>query len=75
MYIRDLNVEVEKLESTEKVDSAQAAAAASHKDWLDIKSRPRRNPLSSMLSLGRDQRENLVRESFNKYHKQGEPRK
>jgi hypothetical protein len=38
MDIRDLNLEVEKLESTEDVDSAQAATATLHKDWLDIKS-------------------------------------
>jgi hypothetical protein len=38
MYIRDLNFEFEKLESTEDVDSAQAATATLHKDWLDIKS-------------------------------------
>ena len=35
MFIRD---EVEKLESTEGVDAADAATATLHKDWLDIKS-------------------------------------
>ena len=38
MYIRDLNFEVEKLESTEGVDSCHVATAPLHKDWLDIKS-------------------------------------
>jgi len=36
--IRDLNFEVEKLESAEGVDSAQAATATLHEDWLDITS-------------------------------------
>ena len=34
MHIHDLNFEVEKLESTEGVNSAQAATASLHKDWL-----------------------------------------
>ena len=38
MYIRDLNFEFEETGSTEDVDSAQAAMATSHRDWLDIKS-------------------------------------
>jgi len=38
MDICDLNFEVEKLESTEGVNSAQAATVALHKDWFDIKS-------------------------------------
>ena len=38
MYIRDRNVEFEKVGSTEDVDSAQAATATLHRDWLDIKS-------------------------------------
>jgi len=80
MYIRNLNIEFEKLESTENIHSAQTVTTTSHKDWLDIKSvdiSVRKNPLSGLLSSGRAQREreNLVRELFNKYHKQGEPRK
>jgi len=38
MCIRDLNIKFENLESTGNVDSAQAAAVTSHKEWLDIKS-------------------------------------
>ncbi len=38
MDIHGLNFEVEKLESTEDVDFAQATAVTLHKDWLDIKS-------------------------------------
>jgi hypothetical protein len=38
MCIRDLNIELEKLGLTETVDSAQAATATSHKEWLDIQS-------------------------------------
>ena len=38
MYIRDLNSEFEKLESTESVVSCDAATVTLHKDWLDIKS-------------------------------------
>ena len=87
MDIRDLNLEVEKLESTEGVDSAQAATATLHKDWLGIKSTEVRvqKGLSNVFSSGRAQREKLeiekelqvhrAREASEKYHKQGEPRK
>ena len=87
MYIRDLNFEVEKHESKEAVDSALAATAALHKDWLDIKSidvsvqRGR----SNLFSSGRAQKQKLASEkrrqardayqAFEMYHKQGEPRK
>ena len=86
MYIRDLQFESEKLESTKGVDFAQAATAASYTDWHDIKSAEvkvtvQRN-LSSWLSLGRVQKENLENEkrlkeieAFRKYYEQGEPRK
>ena len=38
MDIGDLNFEVEILESTEGVDSAQAATMTLYEDWLDITS-------------------------------------
>ena len=75
MYIRDLDSEVEKLESTEDVDSAQAAAATLRKDWLDIKSVQK--GLSNLFSSGRAQKKALqdqrAREALKKYYKQGEP--
>ena len=83
MHIRDLNFEFEKLESTEGVDSAQAATATLHKDWLVIKSADV-SVQKSLFSSGRAQREKLesekklqkqkAREAFEKYHTQGEPR-
>ena len=85
MYFRDLDVEVEELESG--VDSAQAATASLHKDWLDIKSVDVsvQKGLSSLFSSGRAQREKLEiektqktreeRKALEKYAKQGEPRK
>ena len=86
MYIRDLDFEVEKLESTEDVESAQAATATMHKDWFVIKSvdvsLPKR--CSTLFSSARAQREKLeiekklqvrdAREALRKYYKQGEPR-
>ncbi len=78
MNIRDLNLEVEKLVSIEDVDSAQAATATLHKDWLDIKSVEIsvQKGLSNLVSSGRAQKEKLeAREAFEKYGKQGEPRK
>ncbi len=57
MDIHDLNFEVEKLESTEGIDSALAATATLHKDWLDIKVSVRRG-LSNLFSSGRAQKEN-----------------
>ena len=84
MYIRDLNFESEKLESPESVDSAQAATAASHTDWRDIKSAEvtvKRN-LSTLLSPGRVQKKKLENErrlkesvAFEMYYEQGESRK
>ena len=82
MFIRDLNLEFEQLESTEGVDSAQAATATLHKEWLDIKSAGSvQRSLSNLFSSGRAQKEKLEKrnlqahEAFEKYHKQGEPRK
>ena len=77
MYIRDLDTEVEKLESTEDVDSAQAAAATLRKDWLDIKSVQK--GLSNLFSLDRAQKKALQhlkeRDALKKYYEQGEPTK
>jgi len=87
MDIPNLNLVVEKLESREGVDSAQAATATLYKDWLDIKSAEvgAQKGLSNVFSSGRAQKEKLeiekklqVRkalEASEKYHKQGESRK
>ena len=71
------------LESAGEVNSAQAATATLHKDWRNIESVDFRaqKGLSSLLSSGRAQKEKLEqkgregREAFQKYYKQGEPRK
>ena len=85
MYIRDLDVEVEELESG--VDSAQAATASLHKNWLDIKSVDVsvQKGLSNLFSSSRAQKEKLEyektlkaqeeRKALKEYYKQGEPRK
>ena len=87
MYIRDLDVEVGKLESREGVDSAQAATASLHKDWLDIKSVDVsvQKGLTNLFSSSRAQKEKLEneirlkaqeeRKALEKYYKEGEPRK
>ena len=87
MYIRDLDSEVEKLKSTEDVDSAQVATSTLHKDWLDIRyaAVSVQKGLSKMFSSGRAQKERLeierelqareAREALKKYYEQGEPRK
>jgi len=85
--IGDLNIEFEKLGSTESVDSAQAAAATSHKEWLDIRSvdvSVQKN-LSNLFSSGKALKEKLekletektlkVKEALEKCHDQGKPRK
>ncbi len=87
MDFRDLNSEVETLESTEGVDSAQATTATLRKDWLEIKSVniSVQKGLSNLFSSARAQKEKLeieqklqfrkASEASRKYHKQGEPRK
>jgi hypothetical protein len=80
----DLNMELEKLVSTESVDLAQAATATSHKEWLDMKSvdvSVQKN-LSNLFSSGRALKEKLesektlkVNEALKEYYNQGEPRK
>ena len=86
--IHDLNFEIEKLESTEGVDSVQAATAKLHEDWLDIKSVdvgvPKKG-LSTLFSSGQAEKVKLenkkrlkaqeAQEAFQEYYKQGEPRK
>ena len=85
-FTHSLSSEVGDLESTEGVDSAQAATATLHKDWFDIKSADvsvqTQIGLSSLFSSrrsGRAQREfekkRKVNEAFDKYYTQGEPRK
>jgi len=81
--IGDLNIEFEKLGSTESLDSAQAAAATSHKEWLDIKLVDI-SVLSNLLSSGKALKEKLekletekslkVNEALEKCHDEGEPR-
>ena len=84
----DLNFEFTNLASTDSVDSAQAAAVTSHKDWCETKSMDVsvQRGRSSLLSLGLDQkqkrederqkRENektqKVQTAFQRYHEQGE---
>ena len=83
MYFCDLNSEVEVLESTEDIDSAQATTATLHKAWLSVKSDKIgvQKGLSNLFSSGRAQKEKLeiekrrtAREASKKYYKQGEPR-
>ena len=87
MYIRDVNTEFEKLDSTESVDNAQATTTTLHNDWLDTKSTDISTPkgLTDLFSSGRAQKAKLenekwlqinkTREAFENYYKQGEPRK
>jgi hypothetical protein len=80
MCISDLNIEFEELEPTESVDSAQAATAGSHKEWLDIKSVDvsAQRSLSNLFYSGKALEEKKVlkvNEAFQEYHNQGEPRK
>ena len=85
MYIRDLNLEVEKLESTEVVDPCHAATATLHKDWLDIKSvdvNVQKSLSDLFSSKAKEKLENKkllkareARKAFEKYYEQGEPRK
>ena len=85
MHFRDLVLEFGKLnKSREGLDSAQAATASLHKDWLDIKSEDVsvQNGLSNLFSSSRAQKEKLenektlkAQEALQKYGKQGEPRK
>jgi len=84
MCIRDLNIKFENLESTGNVDSAQAAAVTSHKEWLDIKSvdiSVQKN-LSNLFASGRALKDKLeiektlkVEEALTGYYKRGEARK
>ena len=80
MYIRDLNVEFEKVGSTQDVDSAQAVTATLHRAWLNIQSVDvsAQKGLSNLFaSKGKLENEKKLkaREAFEKYGKQGEPRK
>ncbi len=86
MSIRDLNFEFAQLQSTDSVNSAQAATATSHKHCNNtnlVSVRVRRS-LSSFFSSVRAQEETLEtenkkrlkgHEAFQEYHKQGETRK
>ena len=78
MDIRDLNFEVETLESTEDVDSAQAATTTLYEDWLDITSVDAnfQKSLSNFLEGKTGKRKRVkAQEASEKYCKQGEPRK
>jgi len=80
MYFGDLNIEFEKLESTKSVDSAQAAAVTSHKEWLDIKSvdvSAQKN-LSNLFASAKALKEKQALKAYEaskEYHNQGELRK
>ena len=85
MDIRDLDFEVEKLESTEGVDSAQAATATLYEDWLGIKlvDVSVQKGLSSLFSSSQAQNVKLenkkalksqeAQEALKEYYMQGEP--
>ena len=83
MYIRDLYFEVEKLESTEVVDSCHASTATLHQNWLDIKSVDInvQKSLSDLFSsketleYKKSRKAQEVLEAFGEYYEQGEPRK
>ena len=87
MDIRDLNFEIEKLETTEDVDSAQAVTEVLHKDWLGIKSVDAsvQKGLSTLFSSSQAQKLKLEHkktlkalealEALKEYYKQGEPMK
>ena len=84
MYIHDLDFEIANLASTDSVDFAQAVAATSHKDWIDITSVDVsvQKGLSSLLPSGRTQKQKQenkkilkAQAAFQIYYKQGEPRK
>ena len=80
MDIHNLKSEVEKLESTEVIDSAQAATATLHKDWLETKSGDVsvQESLSNLLSPKakvKFEKQLRAQKAFGKYHEQGEPRK
>ena len=76
MHIREVNFEVERLEPTEGVDSAQADTAILHKDWLELKSVEVgvQKSLSNLFS-SKEKLEMKSRAALERYHKQGEPRK
>ena len=76
MYIRDLNFEVEKLESTESVDFCDAATATLHKDWLDkvIVQKSLSDLFASKEKL-ENKKASKAQETFRKYYEQGEPKK
>ena len=73
-----LNIELDKLASTETVDSAQAATAISPQEWLKIESVDvsiQKN-LSNLFAPGRARKEKLeVRKALNEYYNRGESRK
>jgi len=87
MSIRDLGIEFDKLESTESVDSAQAATATSYKDWLDTESVDVsvQKDLSYLFSSDRARKEKLkdeeaqkaqkAQKAFEVYYQRGESRK
>jgi len=64
MCVHDLNIEFEKLGSTESVDLAQAATVTSHKEWLRLQ-----KPLPNLFSPNR------ALKAFTEYHNLGELRK
>ena len=67
MYIRDLNLEFDKLESPENAGSAQVATATSYKDYCSDQ--------KSLSKLFRKENDKRAIAAFKKYHGQGETRK
>ena len=66
MCIRDLNLEFDKLESRENVDSAQVATATSHKEYVSDQKK--------LSKLFRKENDKKAIAAFRKYHEQGEAR-
>ena len=66
MCICDLNLEFDKFESPENVDSAQMATATSHKDSVSDQ--------KSLSKLFRKENDKRAIAAFRKYHEQGEVR-
>ena len=67
IYIRDLNLEFDKLESPGNVHSAQVATATSYKDYCSDQ--------KSLSKLFRKENDKRAISAFKEYHEQGEARK
>jgi len=73
MCIGDLDIDFEKLESTESVDLAQAATETSHKEWQSVDISGQKY-LSNLFSSGRALKEKQAlktHETFKEYYNRG----